>query len=928
MNADELLRSLSQDRDKDDENGRVVKKWSMDEIDELLGIGHDDALQGADDAQDEYTPDTENDDDTEDELTANEAEEISRASFKAYESEVSDESESTVSEPEDPGNAESETFSEISYENESAKNGETDIPEKIASDDSAGVDDKTKVFSPPASTVVMKLADDTQADVKPDIDKKAMAQKTVGIRPVRNEDIEHQILTERFENSGVDPDRIRSRFFNAPHQKLERTSEFEKAHPNASDEPQERPGIIIKKSKFTNTADLEPIPTLISAEDQAEQDSKNETAGPVEKDTVAGQIRLTGFEEEPPAQQIDEDSAEQELAKTRTERIKEFVLSSPEIEDEELKEEQNAPAAAVYDSPLGIEYEKPADKKAVEEKINRSIKLTFIGACVQSVLFCASLVINILIDSAGGGLDTIGGSAGVCLMINILLLLASACFSLPCIKHGAHGIKELRLNADSGTLMIAVACLIQLIVTFLSVKDSYISAALYAPVSMFAFAASSFSRLVVLKRIRGNFTFLTNGTQLYSTERVGNEDDAFEIGRGLMIDEPDICYSARTDFPADFISMSFENDPADRIAKDSLPVIALAAVVAAIAGGVISKDIIIASAFFAGVCSIAVPSFLLFSSDIPLLAAAKKLNVSGACVSGYEAVKSGTYPNAVVLDSTDLFRNGSCTILGIKTFHNMRIDDAILYTAAMEIRSGGPVGDIFSEVILGKNDLLPDVESLAYEDKLGLSAWINGRRILAGSRELLNNHSILTPDETFEAKYTHDGRKVIYLAVAGKIAAMFVLEYKGDEHVTKSLRGIQNSGLTLLVRSSDPNITEELICSYFDVPMSSVKILSPVSGDIYKKYRDTSLGTARAGLIHNGTLESFIGSLLMSRSLSENIHVNKIVAIIYMIMTAVVFALISVLSGVQHIGSLQIILFQVIWGAVATLISLLSSKLS
>ena len=71
-------------------------------------------------------------------------------------------------------------------------------------------------------------------------------------------------------------------------------------------------------------------------------------------------------------------------------------------------------------------------------------------------------------------------------------------------------------------------------------------------------------------------------------------------------------------------------------------------------------------------------------------------------------------------------------------------------------------------MILGKRELLPPVENLVYEDKLGLSAWIHGRRVLVGNRDLLINHNVEAPGRESELKYRHDNRQIMYLAVPEK----------------------------------------------------------------------------------------------------------------------------------------------------------------
>ena len=92
--------------------------------------------------------------------------------------------------------------------------------------------------------------------------------------------------------------------------------------------------------------------------------------------------------------------------------------------------------------------------------------------------------------------------------------------------------------------------------------------------------------------------------------------------------------------------------------------------------------------------------------------------------------------NAVVIDASEPFPLRRMQLARFKLYNSMRIDDAFLYTAAVVIKSGGALSDVFDSVILSKHDILPPVESLVYEEKLGCSCWINNQRVLVGNRDL------------------------------------------------------------------------------------------------------------------------------------------------------------------------------------------------
>ncbi len=820
-----------------------------------------------------------------------------------------------------------------------------DASEDDVSEDDDSEDEEEETSSKATeSTIIIELADEVPEESIEE--KRALAGKTVGIYPVRNENIDHQILTEKVERSGgMETDKYRERFLNKPKQKLERTADYERLHPDGHTDPIERPGMIIKKSKFTNTADLEPIPTIISADAELNNFDKtivaNGDANTITRDEdddfISGQMCLGGFGEEEEIEQIDEDSAEEKLKLKRDKKIASFRLDpdfadlssedpgSEEYDTEEDDAETETSEGAASDF-IDDEFDYPSDAKRIRVTLSNAKRATAICGFVQAALTLVALIITGLVSTSGGNLELIGGSPLTCGVINIIILVLAGACGVNTLMRGVAGLKERKPNAATGTLLVVVACLLENIVIAFFTSDAYAPVSLFTAAGCLALTLANLSKWLVLVRTKGNFEFITNGTQLYSSEKIADEEDAFEIGRGLLMGEPEIRYSARITHPKKFIENSFEDDPADEFAEKTIPIIAGIALIAAVIYGIVEGDVVVAFGIFAAVCSIAIPAFTLISSNIALLFVNREYNRTGAAIIGHRAVKESTDINAYVLDSTDIFRKGTCSIIGIKTFHNMRIDDAILYAASLVVESGGPLGDVFGNVILGKRELLPPVESLAYEEKLGLSAWIHGRRVLVGSRDLLKNHNVEAPEREFEAQYTHDGRKVIYLAIAGKIAAMFVIQYHPDKHMRRYLQNVDKTGVSLLVRSCDCNITEEMICHHFNLPTQAVKVLSPVSGDIFQKYRKENKDDAQAGILHNGTIEASLKTIYEAGELHANIPVNNIVALAYSVMAFILFVIMSVLSGPTGVTGAQVVAFQILWGAIAAAIPVLKRK--
>lgn len=246
----------------------------------------------------------------------------------------------------------------------------------------------------------------------------------------------------------------------------------------------------------------------------------------------------------------------------------------------------------------------------------------------------------------------------------------------------------------------------------------------------------------------------------------------------------------------------------------------------------------------------------------------------------------------------------------------MRMDEAILDAAALVISAGGPLGEVFDSVILGNRKILPPVEDLSYEDRMGLSGWIHGRRILVGNRELLQHHNVELPARQSEARYRHDGRQVMYLAVDGLVSALFVVSYQADPNVAEHLKNLEHKGITILVRTSDPNITDSFCGGNLRSAAKLREGNQCASGRFYRKYRTTVLQRANAGIVHDGRIQNFLRSVAACATLQNG---AKLLTVLHIAAAALGAALVGVLcftSDVTMLGVVQLLLYQLFWAII------------
>lgn len=678
----------------------------------------------------------------------------------------------------------------------------------------------------------------------------------------------------------------------------------------------EKAATIKSKSRFDKTSDLQEIPTILAVEELektrimlSRETVGAETGSENDYDSSA-QIKLSGFDDEmDEVPEIDEEVAEELLKKRREEKVNKFRLFAPE----ELEENRKSEAKRI----LKGDYKDKSEKTQALEKMYKQKKSLTWKSAVTAVM---SVILLVLSVSYGAGYLPSFLSTDIAYYITAVVLYAVIiAVNIGTVLHGfnfRHGI-----NFD---FPISVAVILTLVhtVLFIFKPDLIIDGGgLYPSAAAFALFLNLAGKHRRMIRIIHNFEFLTEAGDKYTVEDIVNEVDAAIISRNLLAGEPLLKYSVKTDFPTSFMEISCADEPADKISKVMGPImIGLNLVLFAVLGILEHNWNYAFNVLVAGII-ITCPIITLLATNLALSGVSKSLAKKGAMVCGFEGAHIIHNSNALVMEASDLFGARSCDLHGIKTFNGTKIDDAILQTAAVIIKTKSPLAGVFDDVIVGKQSILPEVDGVIYEDKMGTSAWIYQKKILVGTRDLLIHHGVAVPKIEFENKYTRKGRKALYLAVAGKISAMFVVSYNADNNIKKGLKKLEKSGITILLKSCDPYINEENIMEIFDLPEGFIRVMTSSNARIFEKYSNMVVEKSPAYSVHNGTALGFISAVRGSESL---VSLENSLSVLVSFGSSIGFgvaALLGFLNGMSQLNALNVIIFQSVWSIFVLIIS-------
>lgn len=574
------------------------------------------------------------------------------------------------------------------------------------------------------------------------------------------------------------------------------------------------------------------------------------------------------------------------------------------------------------------DYTAKEDAKSILYELNLNIKRLFTRTVVMTVVTLLQLAITLLVCIIPGTLlSGIAYAPVVYAIINLLFAGGVIFINRITIYSGLTPLVKLRGNSDTALAVAAVVMAVQAVVAMFRLPGmTEFSVSFYGIVVTLGFLSNCIGKLMMVLRVKDNFKFIINENPTHAVKIYTNEDIAAKMLSGTVTDSPIIAYQHKTGFLSNFLKISYAPDPSEDLAGKIAPVTAIVSLIVAVLYGVIFTTFSGAVDTLSVLTAVSIPLCTLPAVNLPIRLLCKRLNKQGAMIAGYPSVKQFCDTNAVMIDSRELYPEGCVKLDGIKTFANHRTDESVLAAAAVLREAQSPLATAFDRNILHREGVvLPEVETVLYEDGMGLVGRVGGERILVGNRELMHKYNIETPSLDYEEKYHIEGRTLTYLAQAGELVSMFVTTYTPDREIVDALVAGEACGLSYLVRTTDCNITSDSIADHFGLFHRTVKVLPTGLGNVCREAQSQTEEKSRAYLGTRGKISSVVRGIAGCVRIKGNISLAIVIQLIALILGMLLMGTLCLYAGNEVLGTLQVLIYSVFW-ALAAIITPLIQK--
>lgn len=587
------------------------------------------------------------------------------------------------------------------------------------------------------------------------------------------------------------------------------------------------------------------------------------------------------------------------------------IFSKDESDDNDTVKEENSKPVEDY---TGEE-----DEKSILYELNHNIRKLFMRSLLSGIIAAVVVVLTIVTRLFPNAIcSAVPFAPAAYAILLFILMAASLVLNRVAMLSGLSPLVHIKGNSDTAVAGAGAAGMVQIIVSFFCLGDlNGFHVNYYTVIPMLAFFANNVGKLYMVLRVKDNFKFVSSKGQKYASKIYNNESVAMQMMSGTAADRPIIAYQHKTKFPSNFLKISYAPDPSEDLASKLAPITTIASIIIAVMYGVVKLSFADALNAFALITAVSVPVATLLSVNAPVRKLCKTLLSYGSMLSGYPSVKQFCDSTAIMIDANELFPAESISLEGIKTFEDYGIDESLLCGIAILKEAQNPIANAFDSVVAETEETLPEVESVLYEDEIGLVGWIKSERILVGSRTLMEKYSVEVPNMEYEEKYTSQGRQVTYLSRAGRLVAMFVTRYTPDAQLKAEMQRAETNGISFLIRTTDYNVTNDLIAKLYDLFYRSIKVLPTGLGNVLKEAEDTVEETSRSYLITNGKAASLARAVTGCVKIKHNISLSIIIQLIAVIFGLLVASTLSLYAGVQVMGSLEVLIYALFWGAAA-----------
>ena len=229
---------------------------------------------------------------------------------------------------------------------------------------------------------------------------------------------------------------------------------------------------------------------------------------------------------------------------------------------------------------------------------------------------------------------------------------------------------------------------------------------------------------------------------------------------------------------------------------------------------------------FVAVMIIACPCALGLATPTSIMVGTGRGAESGILIRGGEALETTHKLDTIVLDKTGTITKGEPAVTDLLVVDGFDKKELLRLAASAEKGSEHPLGEAIVRRAEEENLVLAALDDFIAIPGKGIKAQIEGRNLLLGNPQLLNDNKIPLRDlEAHISNLAKDGKTPMLVAVDGKAVGIIAVADTVKESSARAIKALRKLGLEVVMLTGDNRSTAEAIARSVGVDRVLAEVL-------------------------------------------------------------------------------------------------------
>ncbi len=184
---------------------------------------------------------------------------------------------------------------------------------------------------------------------------------------------------------------------------------------------------------------------------------------------------------------------------------------------------------------------------------------------------------------------------------------------------------------------------------------------------------------------------------------------------------------------------------------------------------------------------------------------------NGMLIRNAEATETARRLDTVIFDKTGTLTRGEFGVSDVVLLGDWSEDELLRRTAAVEINSEHVIGQGIVRGAQERGLKLPPTTDFAAVPGKGARATVEGHRLFAGNRALMEQIGVTVPEDPRLAELAAQGKTVIYVAADGQLVGALALADLVRDESREAVRALKGMGIQVAMLTGDSRPVAEYV---------------------------------------------------------------------------------------------------------------------